>query len=68
MTREKQNLRDKYKLKLEKHLKELERCQEQKSIESCTECKEILICGLRDNYVLAVYESMNMGQGGGFEF
>ncbi len=46
----------------------LNSCQEQKGCKSCFECQDILECSIRDEYVKAVYESMNKGQGGGFEF
>jgi len=31
-------------------------------------CIKILECEIRDKYIKAVYESMNKGSGGGFEF
>jgi len=59
---------DKWELALEKKLKELKACQEAKKVQSCMKCSEILACRLRKEYVNAVYESMNKGTGGGFEF
>ena len=59
---------DKWELALEEKLKELKECQEKMNINSCFKCKKILECTLRKEYVNAVYESMNKGQGGGFEF
>ena len=59
---------DKWELALEKKLKELKACQEEKKLQSCMKCSEILECRLRKEYVNAVYESMNKGTGGGFEF
>ncbi|MBN2768806.1 MAG: hypothetical protein JXQ68_06850 [Campylobacterales bacterium] len=47
---------------------ELQACQNEKSLKSCMECEKILECELRDAYVKAVYESMNKGQEGDFEF
>lgn len=47
---------------------ELEKCQNEHSLESCLNCKQMLECELRDAYVKAVYDSMNKGTGGGFEF
>jgi hypothetical protein len=55
-------------LKLDDKLKELQTCQESKSLESCTPCEKFFECELRKKYVLTVYESMNKGSGGGFEF
>jgi len=59
---------DKWELELEKRLKEIKECQASKEIDSCFKCKEIIGCEVRKIYVKAVYESMNKGQGGGFEF
>jgi nitrate reductase cytochrome c-type subunit len=46
----------------------IKECQVSKNINSCMRCKEILNCKTRDQYIKAVYESMNKGSGGGFEF
>jgi len=59
---------DKWELALEEKLKELQACQEEKKLQSCMKCSKILACRLRKEYVNAVYESMNKGTGGGFEF
>jgi len=47
---------------------ELKKCQREKNVTSCTQCEKLLLCELRDTYVKAVYDSMNKGTGGGFEF
>jgi len=47
---------------------ELKKCQQEKNVTSCTQCEKLLLCELRDTYVKAVYDSMNKGTGGGFEF
>jgi len=47
---------------------ELKNCQESNSLKSCTPCSQFFECELRKRYVIAVYESMNKGSGGGFEF
>lgn len=47
---------------------EVEACQQEKQLQSCLKCDQLLSCELRETYVKAVYESMNKGQGGGFEF
>ena len=59
---------DKWELALEKKLIELKECQKKESVDSCMSCTKVLNCTLRDSYVKAVYESMNKGSGGGFEF
>lgn len=59
---------DKWDLKLEEKLKELQDCQKQKAVNDCLRCELTFDCEIRKAYVLAVYESMNKGHGGGFEF
>ena len=59
---------DEWDIKLDKKLGELKACQEEKSFNSCSDCGEFFECELRKKYVIAVYESMNKGAGGGFEF
>jgi hypothetical protein len=46
----------------------LQECQKKEQLQSCLECSKLLGCEVRESYVKAVYESMNKGQGGGFEF
>lgn len=55
-------------IKLDKKLEEVKKCQESKGFESCKTCDQFFDCELRKRYVIAVYESMNKGSGGGFEF
>ncbi|WP_198305774.1 hypothetical protein [Arcobacter vandammei] len=59
---------DEWEEKLEIVLKELNSCQNSKNFNSCKPCSEFFECALRKKYVIAVYESMNKGSGGGFEF
>lgn len=59
---------DEWDLKLEEKLDELKKCQETQSLSSCNPCEKFFDCELRKKYVLAVYESMSKGTGGGFEF
>lgn len=59
---------DEWDLKLDQKLKELQDCQSSNELESCTPCEQFFECSLRKKYVVAVYESMNKGSGGGFEF
>jgi len=60
--------KDKWELALEEKLTQLKECQKSKSVNSCLKCEQVIGCELRNSYVKAVYESMNKGQGGGFEF
>jgi len=59
---------DEWKLILKQKKTELEACQKERGTESCMKCEKLLECTLRDAYVKAVYDSMNKGTGGGFEF
>ncbi len=59
---------DEWNLKLDQKLKELQECQTLKDFKSCNSCEQFFDCELRKKYVIAVYESMNKGSGGGFEF
>ena len=54
--------------KLDVKLKELKECQNSFGFNSCNSCDKFLDCELRKKYVIAVYESMNSGSSGGFEF
>jgi hypothetical protein len=60
--------KDKWQLALDEQLVVLKQCQTTNNIDSCMKCEKILNCELRDTYVKVVYESMNKGSGGGFEF
>ena len=46
----------------------LQACQKEHRVDSCMKCEKIIGCDVRNDYVKKVYESMNKGQGGGFEF
>lgn len=59
---------DEWEIKLDNMLVELKNCQESNTLNSCTPCSQFFECELRKKYILAVYESMNKGSGGGFEF
>ncbi len=52
----------------EQEKEKVQACQTQKQLNSCLQCPEIIGCEIRKKYVVAVYESMNKGAGGGFEF
>jgi len=60
--------KDKWELALEKELEVLKKCQNENSVDSCLKCEKVLKCEVREKYVKIVYESMNKGSGGGFEF
>lgn len=57
---------------LQKHLEEklsiLKTCQNQKQKSSCLNCADILGCQIRQEYVEAVYKSMNSDGKGDFIF
>ena len=59
---------DEYELKLIQMSKKLKDCQKEKNIDSCLKCDKIIGCKTRNEYVHTVYDSMNKGQSGGFEF
>ena len=59
---------DEWDLKLDKEISNLKACQESNNLNSCMPCDKFFECELRKKYVIAVYESMNKGSGGGFEF
>ncbi len=63
-----QKPKDKWQLALQEKKLQLQKCQQDRSLKSCLGCDKVFDCKLRDSYVNAVYESMNKGQGGGFEF
>lgn len=62
------NENDEWDEKLELKIQELNQCQTSLSYESCNSCDKFFECEIRRQYVRAVYESMNKGAGGGFEF
>jgi len=59
---------DEWELKRKEKLEILLECQKTQGVDSCMKCQKILECDVRKEYVNAVYESMNKGTGGGFEF
>jgi hypothetical protein len=62
------NQPDKWDLALDEQIKVLKECQKSHNLNSCTPCEKLLACPVRKEYIKAVYESMNKGSGGGFEF
>ena len=59
---------DFFEQKLKEQKAILHDCQKQHKVKSCMQCKEVIGCPTRKSYVNAVYQSMNKGKGGGFEF
>ena len=59
---------DEFERELQKQLSILKKCQSQKGIDSCMKCEQLIDCQIREEYVKAVYMSMNKGVTGGFEF
>jgi len=59
---------DQWELALEKQVIIIQDCQKQHNVNSCSACDKFLNCSIREEYIKAVYESMNKGSGGGFEF
>lgn len=59
---------DKWEQKLEEELLVLKQCQSEKNLKGCDSCEAMFECEIRKKYVVAVYESMNKGSSGGFEF
>ena len=60
--------KDKWQVTLDAEIVILKQCQIQHNVESCMKCENLLDCVVRDKYIKIVYESMNKGSGGGFEF
>lgn len=61
-------VQDKWKVALDAEIVILKQCQINKNVDSCMKCEKLLDCEIRDKYIKVVYESMNKGSGGGFEF
>ncbi|WP_394951771.1 hypothetical protein [uncultured Helicobacter sp.] len=54
--------------KLQDQSQKLQECQASHNLGSCMSCESLLECEVRKAYVKAVYESMNKGQEGSFDF
>ncbi|MFA5501676.1 MAG: hypothetical protein WC253_03455 [Sulfurovaceae bacterium] len=59
---------DQWEEALQEAITSLQECQKSCNLTSCFDCEKLLDCEIRNNYVKAVYESMNKGETGGFEF
>ena len=59
---------DAFEIKRDEERQKVESCQKEKGHNSCLVCPEVVGCAIRKQYVVAVYESMSKGAGGGFEF
>lgn len=53
---------------LNKKLGELQQCQQNSGVDSCLKCANLIGCEMRNGYVDAVYQSMNGGTSGAFDF
>ncbi len=60
--------KDKFELHLDEMILKIQKCQEEKNLQSCSFCKQYIDCELRLDYVKSVYNSMSKGETGGFEF
>lgn len=60
--------KDIFEEKLEEKTQDLKKCQDEKNVQSCLSCQQILDCSTRDTYVQAVYNSMSKGKAGDFSF
>ena len=60
--------KDKWQVTLDAEIIILKQCQINHNLDSCMKCEKLLNCDVRDKYIKVVYESMNKGSGGGFEF
>ena len=63
-----ENNTDKWQKALNEKLIQVQHCQKNFKISSCLKCDKIFQCQLRQEYIKTVYESMNKGNSGGFEF
>lgn len=60
--------KDKWQIPVDAEIVIIKQCQIQHNLDSCMKCEKLLDCEVRDKYIRIVYESMNKGSGGGFEF
>jgi len=60
--------KDKFELHLDEMIVKIQKCQEEKQVNSCSACEHYIDCQLRNDYVKSVYNSMSKGDTGGFEF
>lgn len=68
MTIQDKEIVDSFEAKLQEKTKKLKSCQKEKNFTSCMNCDSFISCLTRRAYISAVYESMNKGNSGGFEF
>ncbi|MDH4943919.1 hypothetical protein [Sulfurimonas sp. C5] len=60
--------KDRFEIYLDEMIEKVQNCQQEHSVESCSQCPQYIGCELRKEYVNAVYNSMSKGDTGGFEF
>ncbi|QKF86413.1 hypothetical protein CBLAS_1241 [Campylobacter blaseri] len=63
-----EGIKDKYDIHFEEMFIKLQECQREKGHKTCSICEKFLECEIRDEYVIATYESMSKGKSGGFDF
>lgn len=61
-------IQSEYDKKLDDKIAQIKECQEKHNVDSCLKCDQTIGCTTRSEYVTAVYNSMNEGKSGGFEF
>ncbi|MGI0406818.1 hypothetical protein ACRE1S_06150 [Helicobacter himalayensis] len=59
---------DNFSQHLDDEIRILQSCQQEKSLHSCMPCDSFFSCQKRKNYVKAVYDNLNKGQDGAFDF
>lgn len=63
-----QNNEDEFEAALSNALLQVQNCQKQHLFDSCMKCSKVFECEIRKIYIDKVYNSMNKGHTGGFEF
>ncbi|RDU61645.1 hypothetical protein [Helicobacter sp. MIT 14-3879] len=57
-----------FKEELDIKIDELKSCQTNNNVDSCLKCSKVIGCEIRNSYVESVYNSMNGGNSGFFNF
>lgn len=59
---------DSFAQRLNDKIKILQSCQQENNLNSCMPCDSFFSCQKRKDYVKAVYDNLNKGQDGAFDF
>lgn len=59
---------DSFSQHLSDEIRILQSCQQENNLHSCMPCDSFLSCQKRKDYVKAVYDNLNKGQDGAFDF